>query len=387
MEMQSVVGAGAGVAGRKRPGVGPEPLATAEPEGASKRQRRKAAVSLRLLDDEEDSLVEKREGEAGQPGRARAVSPRQTAGSAAGLAQEAAKPAQPSALPGGEGTSEGDTSTVAAAAALRQALAAAAAAAPGEACLDMEGRQALDSVLSTAGAAGATALLAQAGLADKLPDEVLLLVVREAVGASTSFARSSLVAEALLLRALRALDSAPSRALAAALEHLASHNPQALLRSCLQPLLAAPSLNQHQAELLTRLAKGSLPPSLLPELLMAACGGFADSAMTHAGGPHAEHPAQPSGANWNEQSVGLLQAVLALKPDLHQASLQSLALALQGAAAVEQLRGSAKFAKLMMTAVRQYGSGLQEHKAALQAAAAGTKSFMDKSLAAAVAKL
>ena len=63
-------------------------------------------------------------------------------------------------------------------------------------------------------------LLAQAGLTDDLPHEVLLLVVMEAVGPSTTFARSSLVAEALLLRALRGLDSARSRALTAALEHL-----------------------------------------------------------------------------------------------------------------------------------------------------------------------
>ena len=102
----------------------------------------------------------------------------------------------------------------------------------------------------------------------------------------------------------------------------ASHNPQALLRSCLQPLLAAPGLNQHQAELLTRLAKGSLPPSLLPELLIAACGGSGSNAMPHTGGPHAE-PAVPAGASWNEQSVGLLQTVLALKPDLHQVGLGS----------------------------------------------------------------
>ena len=56
---------------------------------------------------------------------------------------------------------------------------------------------------------------------------------------------------------------------------------------------------------------------------MAACDGSVGGTMTHAGGPHAA-PAVPAGASWNEQFVGLLQTVLALKPDLHQVGLGSI---------------------------------------------------------------
>lgn len=70
-----------------------------------------------------------------------------------------------------------------------------------------------------------------------------------------------------------------------------------------------------------------------------------------------------------------------------QATLGALALALQGAAALQPLQASVKFGKLLLTAVKQYSGGLQPYRAQLEAAAALTKSFMTKGVLAAVAKL
>lgn len=102
-----------------------------------------------------------------------------------------------------------------------RALGSRGAAAADAAVLPPSALAALEAVLSaaSAGTAGAADLLAQAGLSE-LADSDLLLVLREAVGLGSAYARCSLVAGGALLPRLAALDTPPSRALAAAVEHV-----------------------------------------------------------------------------------------------------------------------------------------------------------------------
>ncbi len=102
-------------------------------------------------------------------------------------------------------------------------------------------------------------------------------------------------------------------------------NPQALLHACFGPLLAAPGFTQHQAELLSRAAKDWLPPSLLPELLLAACSASGGAGGGAGGGPGGVSGVSadgagggPAGSHWNEHVVGLVQAILGAKPELSQ---------------------------------------------------------------------
>lgn len=155
-----------------------------------------------------------------------------------------------------------------------------------------------------------------------------------------------------------------------------SANPQAFIAACLRPLLSAPGLNKHQAELLTTVVKASLPPALLPEVLAAACA------------PAEGAPAAAGGAAWNEHTVGVLQAALNTKPPLSGGAVAQVAGACAAAAtASSELAGNAKLAKLLLSLVKQYPAEAAAAKRQLQAAAQATQSFMSKSLLAAVAKL
>ena len=158
----------------------------------------------------------------------------------------------------------------------------------------------------------------------------------------------------------------------------ASANPQAFTAACLRPLLSSPALNKHQAELLSAVLKASIPPALLPEVLAAAC-----AAPTNGPG------AAAGGAGWNEHTIGVLQVALNAKPPMGSAAVAQLAGACGAAAAAAgtELAGSAKLAKLLLSLVKQYPSEAADCKQQLQAAAQATKSFMTKSLLAAVAKL
>jgi hypothetical protein len=171
-----------------------------------------------------------------------------------------------------------------------------------------------------------------------------------------------------------------------------STNPQAYIAACLQPLLGSPALNKHQAELLSSTLKASLPPQLLPDALAAACTGPA------AGGSDAAIPgaaAVSAGGGWNEHTVSALQSVLSAKPALTAAGVAQLAAAFQAAVAGStsapaggaELAASVKFAKLILSVVKQYPAESAAARQQLQAAAAATTSFMSKPLLAAIAKL
>lgn len=149
-------------------------------------------------------------------------------------------------------------------------------------------------------------------------------------------------------------------------------NPQAYIAACLRPLLSTPGLNKHQAELLSGTLKAALPPQLLPDVLAAACAGTAGTA---------------GGGGWNEHRVGVLQAVLNAKPALGAGGVAALASAAAVAAASAELAASPKFAKLVLSVVKQWPAEASAAKAALAAAAAAVRSFMAKSLQAAVNKL
>ena len=288
--------------------------------------------------------------------------------------------------------------------------------------LPAEVMTALETVLTLA-ATGSPWALEQAGLGC-LPDEALLRVVAEAVGPSSSFARCSALARGMVLPKLLALEAAPSRDLAAVLEHLGelgevggdcvgerlaqdvatpvigktwgqdrqhpspaqwlccsigcscgpsagSTNPKALIAACMQPLLAAPQFGRQHGEMVGRLIKEVLPGQLLPDLLAAACS-----------------PAEGStpGSTWTEAMVGVLQTIANGKPALGPAVLRPLAEAVQGAGSGE-LRASVKWGKLLLSLVKQYGGQLAPHKAQLLAAAEASTSFMTKPLLAALAKL
>ncbi len=308
-------------------------------------------------------------------------------------------------------------------------------------------RAALDVLLlhAAAGSTSGSKALDEAGLSRLDDDSLLLLLLSELIGPASSFARCRAAAAGLLLPRLSELAGPAPQDLAAATQHAggwlvvsvaaallriartrvawhvcselvaatlgrmpacpsqlvrlrhhglrlspvvpryppcpplpaASANPQAFTAACLRPLLSSPGLNKHQAELLSAVLKASIPPALLPEVLAAAC-----AAPTNGPG------AAAGGAGWDEHTVGVLQVALNAKPPMGSAAVAQLAGACGAAAAASvELAGSAKLAKLLLSLVKQYPSEAAECKQQLQAAAQATKSFMTKSLLAAVAKL
>lgn len=158
-------------------------------------------------------------------------------------------------------------------------------------------------------------------------------------------------------------------------------NPQAYIATCLQLLLSSPGLSKHQAELLGRTLKASLPHQLLPDVLAAAC------APAGGGAAAAGSGAAAAGGAWNEHTVAVLQAVVNAKPALSEAGVAQLAAAFRGAAAGAELAASAKFARLALSVVKAYPQHAAAARQQLQAAAQACRSFMAKSLAAAVNKL
>lgn len=179
---------------------------TAAAGGAAKRLKTAPAEEEEEAG-EQRPLVEGKQAQAAEEPLVRAAP-----GDAAGA--PAAAPGAPTA---GDGLGE-------ALATLQQelrALGSRGAAAADAAVLPPSALAALEAVLSaaSAGTAGAADLLAQAGLSE-LADSDLLLVLREAVGLGSAYARCSLVAGGALLPRLAALDTPPSRALAAAVEHV-----------------------------------------------------------------------------------------------------------------------------------------------------------------------
>lgn len=167
-------------------------------------------------------------------------------------------------------------------------------------------------------------------------------------------------------------------------------NPQAYVAACLKPLLSSTSLNKHHAELLAGTLKASLPPQLLPDVLAAACTPASSNHAAGAGGG-AALPSPAARCAWNEHTVAVLQAVLNLKPAVTAAGVAQLAAAALGAvcspSGVAPLAASVKFAKLLLSMVKQYPQQAAAAKQQLQAAAQACRSFMAKSLMAAVDKL
>ena len=150
--------------------------------------------------------------------------------------------------------------------------------------------------------------------------------------------------------------------------------------ACLQPLLGDPGLTKHQGELLTGTIRAALPAQVLTDALAAAC-------AAPAAGSGAAHP--PAGSGWSEHTVDVLLGVLGGKPVLSAGVLAQLAeaCAAAAAAAATGLAASPKFAKLVLSLVRQYPDAAAAAKPALQRAAQACTSFMAKSLLAAVGKL
>jgi len=181
--------------------------------------------------------------------------------------------------------------------------------------------------------------------------------------------------------------------------HLAAaSNPQAYIAACLQPLLSSPGLNKHQAELVGGTLKPGLPPQLLPDVLAAACAACSPARLpANSGAGGAAPAALPGGSGWNEHTVGVLQAVLNSKPALSSSVVGQLAGALAAAVSpagssgagggAAELASSPKFAKVVLSLVKQYPAEAAEAKQQLLAAAQACKSFMAKSLLAAVGKL
>lgn len=86
--------------------------------------------------------------------------------------------------------------------------------------------------------------------------------------------------------------------------------------------------------------------------------------------------------------MGVLQAVLNARPLLGAAGVAQLAGAFVAAmSSTAELATSPKYAKLVLSVVKQYSVEAAGAKVQLQAAAAACRSFMAKSLLAAVAKL
>ncbi|KAI3436465.1 hypothetical protein D9Q98_005882 [Chlorella vulgaris] len=250
-------------------------------------------------------------------------------------------------------------------------------------------KAALDELLAQA-AAGNPSALHTAGLSSLQDDALLMLLLAEVFGTASSFARCSAAAAGLLLPRLQRLEAPASRDLAGAVQHVGSVNPQAYVAACLKPLLSSTSLNKHHAELLAGTLKASLPPQLLPDVLAAACTPASSNHAAAAGGG-AALPSPAARCAWNEHTVAVLQAVLNLKPAVTAAGVAQLAAAALGAvcspSGVAPLAASVKFAKLLLSMVKQYPQQAAAAKQQLQAAAQACRSFMAKSLMAAVDKL
>lgn len=204
--------------GRKRAALGGTGAAAAAAQGgdgvAASEPAKRQRVALGSSSEDEDEGDEDMLGDLEVEGTAKAA----PAGMAA-AAPAAAAPQQGSGAP-----PAANEALDSAAAALKRALTGTAAGGAAEPSLGPEARQALGVVLgaaaAAAGPAGPAAVLTQAGLASLADDNALLLLVREAVGPATTFACSSVVAGALMLPRLQALVAPPSRALAAAVEHM-----------------------------------------------------------------------------------------------------------------------------------------------------------------------
>lgn len=271
----------------------------------------------------------------------------------------------------------------AAAATLRAALWRAA---PPPSPLPPEARGVLDLLLAAA-AAGRSAPLAAVGL-EAVPEHALLSLLGEALPPAASFARCSAVGRAALLPRLQGLQGPPSRTLAAAVGSLAGANPRALVASCLAPLLRSSAFGAPQAELAGRLVKDALPQALLPEVLAAACAP-AEAGAGDAGAAAERTPGGATpGAHWNEHTVGVLQALVDARPPLAAPALAALGAALRGAG-TGALAPSVKWGKLLLSVVKAYGPALASagQRPALEAAARSCRSFMAKSVAAALGRV
>ena len=174
----------------------------------------------------------------------------------------------------------------------------------------------------------------------------------------------------VLLPRLCRLDTPASRTLSGAFLALQRQRAAAVVDDLLVPLVTRSDLRQAQAELVGRLAK-ELPPPAQRRLVVT---------LLHRP-PSAAAPA----IVWGEAQMGVLQAVLALRPPLDGAALAAAVDHVDAYAA--PMRTSPKFSNLLLTLVGGYGGAMSSAQLALaRGAAERLTTIMRKSALTAIAR-
>eukprot|EP00884_Botryococcus_braunii_P014550 jgi/Botrbrau1/23096/Bobra.0243s0033.1 len=201
----------------------------------------------------------------------------------------------------------------------------------------------------------------------RVPDEGCLMICTELHNQGAGLAEWKRMLSAIILPKFLALTTSASQSLISAFVETGQANPHALVDAVLQPGMRATSLTGAQCELISKTIRANsdrTAGTTLAQLLTAHVTSK-DSLI----------------CNWNENSVSLLLAIIALRPPFTQGEVELLLKTLVNASHLVQLQKSIKLAKAIMNLLAAYPSMVTPHFGTLLVEAADSNSsFMSKSL-------
>lgn len=181
-----------------------------------------------------------------------------------------------------------------------------------------------------------------------LEDEILLLVAAVVCPPGCALRQATAFIVAVLLPRVRGLGQPASRALLSALTAVARGHPRAAVESLILPLLSppdgSPPPGSAQVEVVSRIAKDSLPPPSLSALVATAVGA-PDPAAAEGG-----VPASALSPGW----IAVLHLVLGLKPAIDARVMARLVEALDATVRAPDAPASLKLSNLVLAVVSKY---------------------------------
>lgn len=191
---------------------------------------------------------------------------------------------------------------------------------------------------------------------DALSDDGLQRVMATVATAELSYASCLALMRSAMLGRVLALEQPASRSLFAMLQATVERHPKVVVDGLLAPVFAQEAIGPAQAEVVSRLLRDVLP---VPFALH-----FLDVVLS---------PTAPGG-RWGDLQVGILQTALARKLPLTAAIV--LALLEHARASSGRLKGSLKFAKMVLVLVQKYGAEIAPHAQLVVQIAQASETFM-----------